>query len=56
MQVLTQQDLPKVAGGEASTCTYANQSYSSGAVVSVGGGWGQTCLSGGSWSQIFRLQ
>lgn len=54
MQVLDPQTVAKVAGGETN-CTYAGQSYSPGAVVSVGGGWGQTCLSGGSWSQVFKL-
>ncbi|MFT3855977.1 MAG: DUF1496 domain-containing protein [Aquabacterium sp.] len=56
MQVMTQQQLSQVAGGTPSTCTYNSQSYSQGAVVSVGGGYFQQCQSGGYWSSPYRLQ
>ena len=54
MQVLNQQAVSKVAGGETN-CTYAGQSYSTGAIVSIGGGWVQACQSGGGWSNAIKL-
>ncbi len=56
MRVISNKELPQVSGAATNTCTYADQSYSLNAVVSIGGGYFQQCQYGGSWSAPYKLQ
>jgi hypothetical protein len=47
MRELAVDDLEVVSGGE--NCTYANQSYSPGSIVTMGDGLNHTCKADGTW-------